>query len=55
MDLFDEPGTPSDRVDGSAPLAERMRPRTLEDFVGQDALIGPGRPLRKAIQEDRLQ
>ena len=55
MDLFDEPDTSSDRVDGSAPLAERMRPRTLEEFVGQDALIGPGRPLRRAIEEDRLQ
>ena len=55
MDLFDEPGAPPAAVDPSAPLAERMRPRTLDEFVGQDALIGPGRPLRKAIQEDRLQ
>jgi putative ATPase len=55
VNLFDEPGAPSERVDGSAPLAERMRPRTLEEFVGQDNLIGPGRPLRKAIEEDRLQ
>ena len=55
MDLFDEPGAPPAAIDPSAPLAERMRPRTLDEFVGQDALIGPGRPLRKAIQEDRLQ
>ncbi len=55
MDLFDEPAAPAPPVDPSAPLAERMRPRTLDEFVGQDALIGPGRPLRKAIQEDRLQ
>jgi putative ATPase len=55
VDLFDEPGAPPAAVDPSAPLAERMRPRTLDEFVGQDALIGPGRPLRKAIQEDRLQ
>ena len=38
-----------------APLAERMRPRTLDEFVGQEAMIGPGRPLRKAIEQDRLQ
>ena len=55
MSLFDEPGAAAEAVDRSAPLAERMRPRTLDEFVGQDALVGPGRPLRKAIQEDRLQ
>ncbi len=55
MNLFDEPGPPTEDVDGSAPLAERMRPRRLEEFVGQDELIGPGRPLRRAIEEDRLQ
>ena len=32
-----------------------MRPRTLDEFVGQEALIGPGRPLREAIEQDRLQ
>jgi putative ATPase len=37
------------------PLAERMRPRSLDEFVGQDALIGSGRPLRQAIEQDRLQ
>ena len=37
------------------PLAERMRPRTLDEFLGQDALIAPGRPLRQAIEQDRLQ
>jgi putative ATPase len=55
VSLFDEPGVPAETVDPSAPLAERMRPRTLDEFVGQDALVGAGRPLRKAIQEDRLQ
>jgi putative ATPase len=55
MDLFGEPDPSPDRVEASSPLAERMRPRTLEEFVGQDALIGPGRPLRRAIEEDRLQ
>ncbi|TVQ17845.1 MAG: AAA family ATPase [Leptolyngbya sp. DLM2.Bin15] len=37
-----------------APLAARMRPRTLDDFVGQDAIIGPGRLLRRAIEADQL-
>ena len=55
MDLFDEAGSPPAPVEPSAPLAERMRPRTLDEFVGQEDLIGPGRPLRQAIQEDRLQ
>jgi putative ATPase len=38
-----------------APLAERMRPRTLDEIVGQEALLDPGRPLREAIQRDVLQ
>ncbi len=37
-----------------APLAHRMRPRTLDDFVGQDHVIGPGRLLRRAIEADQL-
>src|SRR5260370_25788804 len=36
----------------SAPLAERMRPRTLEEFVGQEHLLGAGKPLRLAIEKD---
>jgi len=39
-------------VDG--PLAERMRPRRFADFVGQDDITAPDRPLRKAIETDRL-
>jgi putative ATPase len=38
-----------------APLAERMRPRTLDEIVGQDHLLAPGRPLREAIEADVLQ
>ncbi|MGD9902341.1 MAG: replication-associated recombination protein A [Vicinamibacterales bacterium] len=38
-----------------APLAERMRPRTLDEIVGQEALLAPGRPLREAIRRDVLQ
>ena len=39
----------------SSPLAERMRPQTLDEFIGQEDLIGQGRPLRRAIEGDRLQ
>jgi putative ATPase len=39
----------------STPLAERMRPQTLDEFIGQEELIGQGRPLRRAIEGDRLQ
>jgi len=37
-----------------APLADRMRPRSLEELVGQDDILGPGRPLRLAIEQDTL-
>ncbi len=37
-----------------APLAARMRPRTLDEFVGQEEIVGPGRLLRRAIEADRL-
>lgn len=37
-----------------APLADRMRPRTLDEFVGQEHIVGPGRLLRRAIEADRL-
>ncbi|MDT7811653.1 MAG: putative ATPase, partial [Acidobacteriaceae bacterium] len=36
----------------TAPLAERMRPRRLEDYVGQAHLLGPGKPLRVEIERD---
>jgi len=55
MSLFDENDPKPQVPDASAPLAERMRPRTLDEFVGQEALIGPRRPLRQAIEQDRLQ
>jgi len=38
----------------TAPLAERMRPRTLDEFVGQEHLLAPGKLLRRLIEEDRL-
>jgi putative ATPase len=55
MSLFDDRDDPKESEDASAPLAERMRPRTLEEFVGQEALTAKGRPLREAIEHDRLQ
>ena len=45
----------SDQPDAGTPLAERMRPRTLDEVVGQDAILAPGKPLREAIERDLLQ
>jgi putative ATPase len=39
---------------GLQPLAERMRPRTLDEFIGQEKLLGPGKPLRVQIENDNL-
>ena len=41
-------------VDAAAPIAARMRPRSLEEFVGQEHILGPGKLLRRAIEADRL-
>ena len=55
MNLFDD-DPPSGKPDPkSSPLAERMRPRTFDEFVGQDAILAPGAPLRTAIEQDRVQ
>ncbi len=51
-DLFD--AAAQDRLSDRAPLATRLRPRTLDEIVGQDHLIGPGRALRGLIEADRL-
>jgi putative ATPase len=49
----DLPGTSSKTPPrGAPPLAERMRPRSLEDYVGQEHLLGPGKPLRVQIERD---
>ncbi len=42
------------RLARRAPLAERLRPTTLDEVVGHDALLGPGRPLRALVESDRL-
>jgi putative ATPase len=61
MSLFPDPeaeaGSQPESAGASAstPLAERMRPQTLDEFIGQENLLGPGRPLRRAIEGDRLQ
>lgn len=50
-DLFQ---SEQDRPDAFAPLAERMRPREFTDFLGQDEIVAPDRPLRRAIESDTL-
>jgi putative ATPase len=52
MDLFDH--TMQENLKREAPLATRMRPRTLEEFIGQDEIFGEGRLLRRAVEADRL-
>src|SRR5579864_5245924 len=44
----------AEEIAAGAPLAERMRPRSLEEFAGQQALLGSGKPLRTAIETDDL-
>ncbi|MBW4492224.1 MAG: AAA family ATPase [Oscillatoria princeps RMCB-10] len=52
MDLFEHYNLK--QAEKEAPLAARMRPRTLDEFVGQDHIMGAGRLLRRAIQADQL-
>jgi len=52
VSLFSAVPNQSDAALAGAPLAERMRPRTLDEFVGQQHLIGPGKPLRVQIDHD---
>ena len=53
MSLFDaSPLTAAASHGRQAPLAERMRPQTLDEYVGQEHLLGPGKPLRLAIEAD---
>jgi len=58
VSLFDGLAAPapeeSGAPDASAPLAERMRPRSLDEFVGQEKLVGEGRLLRELIAADRF-
>ena len=52
MDLFKE--SRRKNLDRVAPLAVRMRPKTLEEFVGQEHFLGPGKLLRRMLEADRL-
>jgi putative ATPase len=51
-DLFDEAA--GRRLEQLAPLAQRLRPQTLDEFVGQEHVLGAGRALRRAIEADRV-
>ena len=52
QDLFDH--RRDKLIENEQPLAARMRPRTLDEYIGQDHIVGPGRLLRRAIQADQL-
>jgi len=52
MSLFAKLEPDESRAGAGQPLAERMRPRTLDEFTGQEALLGPGKPLRTQIERD---
>src|SRR5689334_14654430 len=51
-DLFDQ-GFAQDIAQG-APLADRLRPGSLDDYVGQETVVGPGTILRRAIENDEV-
>ena len=51
-DLFSSAA--EERLREQAPLAARLRPRSIDDVVGQDHLVGPGRPLRRLVERDAL-
>src|SRR5438094_5632925 len=51
-DLFDEAA--GRRLEQLAPLAQRLRPQTLDEFVGQEHVLGPAKALRRAIEADRV-
>ncbi len=53
MDLFNTKIADSKSSD-QIPLAERMRPGSLDEFIGQQHLVGPGKVLRQAIEQDKL-
>src|SRR5690242_8224984 len=57
MSLFDitPPESTQSKGDHKRPLAERMRPETFDDFVGQEHILGPDKPLRMQIERDELQ
>src|SRR5438552_14803631 len=54
MNLFPTISSGDNPGDRTRPLADRMRPRTLDEFIGQEHLVGPGKPLRTQIERDDL-
>ena len=54
QDLFEEEDVDLAAVNKAAPLATRMRPRSLDEFIGQEHILAPGKLLRRAIEADRL-
>ena len=55
MSLFDSDPVPiKPPRDKSRPLADRMRPETLDEFAGQEHILGPGKPLRRQIEHDSI-
>jgi len=52
MGLFQAVPSTDSAIDRTRPLADRMRPRTLDEFVGQEHLVAPGKPLRTQIERD---
>ena len=52
MSLFQAIPNPGESSDGTRPLADRMRPRTLDEYLGQEHVVGPGKPLRTQIERD---
>ena len=54
MSLFEPIASKLDSSDPTRPLAERMRPQTLDEFVGQEHILGPGKPLRLQVERDQL-
>lgn len=54
MNLFSKLPEPTAEDSAHQPLAERMRPRTLDEFIGQEKLLGSGKPLRQQIENDEI-
>jgi putative ATPase len=58
VSLFDNtppsPERAAEAPDKSRPLAERMRPERLDDYIGQEHILGPGKPLRRQIERDEI-
>src|SRR5262245_13441989 len=52
--LFEDDKRPASPASGSVPLADRLRPQTLDEIVGQGHLLDPGKPLRTAIEHDQI-